>query len=99
MGNVGYCRSTGLAGASTPSRASRRVVLCICHAHDNVMSLQCSEGHMWHICGRSKFAVLDTGSEQPNALKTPQHNRPVRRNPFGSMCFLGVRGRAQPERE
>jgi hypothetical protein len=30
---------------------------------------------MCHIRGGSQFAVLDTGSEQPNALKTPQPER------------------------
>jgi hypothetical protein len=59
----------------SPRRVGRRVVMCICHVHDNVMTLQCSGGHMCHICGGSQFAVLDTGSEQPNALKTPQPER------------------------
>lgn len=65
-------RGSSVVSVSLQCRVGRRVVMCICHVHDNVMSLQCSEGHMCHICGGSQFAVLDTGSEQPNALKTPQ---------------------------
>ena len=65
-------RRSPVVAVSPRCRVGRRVVLCICHVHDNVMTLQCSEGHMCHICGGSQFAVLATGSEQPNALKTPQ---------------------------
>jgi hypothetical protein len=68
-------RRLPVASISRWCRVGRRVVMCICHVHDNVMTLQCSEGHMYHICGGSQFAVLDTGSEQPNALKTPQPGR------------------------
>src|SRR5262245_720955 len=68
MADAGYCRITGqplVAPAAAP-------VLCSvsCHAHDNVMTLQCNEGHMCHICGRSIYRPLTQGLEQAETRGT-----------------------------
>jgi len=77
MADAGYCRITGqplVAPAAAP-------VLCSvsCHAHDNVMTLQCNEGHMCHICGSSIYRP------QHKALSKPRHGArlPVRGFGFG----------------
>jgi hypothetical protein len=72
MADAGHCRITG----QSPGASDAAPVLCSvsCHAHDNVMTLQCNEAPMCHICGSPIYRP------QHKALSKPRHGArlPVR---------------------